>query len=275
MIKKKFWKEKKNEVIPSFKCPTCEEGFLKPVYNSLLKINIEKAYELYNYTGDPEDICYYFSIISKCDNSDCQQSILISGNNRIWINGYLSTTDDETGESLNIPEGTANYSNNYFIENISLPINLIELPEEIDEAFKGEILKSFKLFWQDTGSCANKIRIAIEILLTNKLKIIRRQKTKDKKKSTQSNEVYYYKMLTLGERIGRIKSEAKYSNFKNIADNLKAVKWIGNYGSHRRKEISRQEIQDAYKILEHLLTKIYNVDKEVEKLTKAINKRKK
>ncbi|PIV94763.1 MAG: hypothetical protein COW44_02545 [Flavobacteriaceae bacterium CG17_big_fil_post_rev_8_21_14_2_50_33_15] len=275
MIKKKHWELKKNEVIPSFKCPTCDEGHLIPDNGTLSKINLAKANELYNYTADPSDITYTFSIISKCNNNECNEEMLISGTNQIWENGYLSTFDQETGEQLDIPDGTPNYSNNYKIEFTSLPINLIELPQGIDKAFEAEILKSFKLFWQDTNSCANKIRIAVEVLLTNKLKIIKRQKIKNKQKSTQTTPVYSYKTLTLGERIGKIKTETKYSKFKDLADNLKAIKWIGNDGSHSEQEISRNEIQNGYKILEHLLKKIYNSDKEIEALTKKINKRKK
>lgn len=275
MIRKEHWKLKKNEVIPSFKCPACNEGFLIPDNTTLAKVNSEKAYELYNYTADPTDISYTFSIISKCSNTECKEGMLIAGTNQIWENGYLSTFDIDTGEQLDIPEGTPNYCNNYVIEFTSLPINLIDLPEGIDDAFEAEILKSFKLFWQDTNSCANKIRIAVEVLLTNKLKIVRRQKIRDKTKSTQTNPVYFYKTLTLGERIGKIKTEAKYSKFKDLADNLKAIKWIGNDGSHSEQEISRIEIQNGYKILEHLLKKIYNSDKEIETLTKKINKRKK
>ena len=52
MIKKEFWKEKKNEVIPSFKCPICDEGFLIPDDKTLVKINLDKANQLYEYTAE-------------------------------------------------------------------------------------------------------------------------------------------------------------------------------------------------------------------------------
>lgn len=275
MLKENFWKETKNQEIPSFKCPTCNEGFLIPDNRTLTEINSERAYSLFNYTLDPADISYKFSIIAKCSNNNCKEGILISGNNQKWENGYLSAFEYETEGNYDFPEGTPKYCDNYVVENITLPINLIELPEEINEEFKDEIIKSFKLFWQDTNSCANKVRIAVEILLTKELKIIKRKKIEDKRKSTPTNKAYKYKSLSLGERIGRIKNEERYSKYKNIAENLKAIKWIGNDGSHSEKVISRQEIQNVYKILEHLLKKIYSADKEIETLTKKINKRKK
>lgn len=54
-----------------------------------------------------------------------------------------------------------------------------------------------------------------------------------------------------------------------------AIKWLGNAGSHSQKTVSRDDVIDAYELLEHILQEIYM--QKTEKLkTKAqkINKMK-
>ena len=60
-------------------------------------------------------------------------------------------------------------------------------------------------------------------------------------------------------------------NPNGIGNQLMAIKWIGNDGSHYKK-ITKEDILDAFKILEYCLNKIYvKEEEEIKKLAKKIN----
>lgn len=59
-----------------------------------------------------------------------------------------------------------------------------------------------------------------------------------------------------------------------LADLILAVKWIGNEGSHLGS-LKRQDIIDAYSILEHALNKLYDDrEKMIKNKATKINKHK-
>ena len=275
MLKSEYWDTTyKLTKIPPFKCPTCEHGILLYQKDKFLKEEKSISRQKYEATVDPEDLQYCFTCLIICNNDKCLEIATVSGTINLWQNGCEDTFDIETGTPLDIPENIPKYENHYLIENISLPINLISIPKEIDTELKYLIEQSFKLFWLDSTSCANKIRISLEYLLSKKIKIPNKKKCKDKKQSTQNKPIFYLKNLTLGDKISELKSNPKFVKYKYLSDNLKAIKWIGNEGSHNGKSVARKELIEVYKILELILTEIYcTKKKEVNRLTKQINKK--
>ncbi|MBB5645739.1 DUF4145 domain-containing protein [Pedobacter cryoconitis] len=136
--------------------------------------------------------------------------------------------------------------------------HIIEMPKSCPVIVKKILIDSFSLFWMDENSCANKIRISVEALM-DALKV---KKTKMTKKGRRE--------LSLHSRI----LEYKLKN-PEIAEYLLAIKWIGNTGSHL-SNVSEDHILNAYKLLEYALELIYNdKKKELTRMSKAINKRKK
>lgn len=134
-------------------------------------------------------------------------------------------------------------------------IPLFEIPEICSEELKNEINSSFKLFWCDLPSCANKIRISLEIFLNEQ---------KVKKFEVKNGKRF---PISLHKRI-------EIYNHSEIKDLLLAIKWIGNTGSHVG-EIQTVDVLEAYRLLEFSLKKIYDDDtKELKKITKEIIKRK-
>ena len=276
MVKKTIWDNKKKLIeIPDIKCTSCEQGFFKSSKENTLQNQTSNSKKLFDIIGEVDKIEYQFTSLLICNNTLCEETLIITGQNNLWQNGYESTFDSETGEPLDIPDNIEKYENNFKIETVSLPLQIITLPVEIDEELKEIIDKSFKLFWIDTSSCANKIRTAIEFLLTQKFKIPKTQIRKDKVKSTQSKPVFFRSRLTLGERIGLMKGlNSKFNKYKHLADNLKAIKWIGNDGSHNTENIDKNTLFDIYKILKTILEEVYSTEKqEVKIITKAINKK--
>ena len=276
MVKKSIWDKKKKLVeIPDFKCIKCDQGFFKSSKENTVQNQTSNSKHTFDILVEPDRIEYQFASLLICNNTLCEETLIITGQNHLWQNGYESTIDYETGESLDIPDNIEKYEDNFKIETVSLPLQIITIPVEIDKELKEIIDKSFQLFWIDTSSCANKIRTAIEFLLTKKFKIPKTQLRKDKIKSTQIKPVFFKARLTLGERIGLMKGlNSKFNKYKHLADNLKAIKWIGNDGSHNTDNIDKNILFDIYKILKTILEEVYSEEKrEVKIITKAINKK--
>ncbi|MCE9537746.1 MAG: DUF4145 domain-containing protein [Bacteroidetes bacterium] len=258
--------------IPEFKCPSCDNGVLIPQKDKFLKEKTLISRRRFEILANPEDIEYHFTSVSICNNNRCYEPAVISGTINLVQNGCEDTYDKETGEEFDIPDNLTKYEERFMIKNVSIPLYLISLPDEIDKELKFLIEQSFNLFWVDEASCANKIRIALEYLLKNKLHIPNRKKCRDKKKSTPNHPVYYWKELTLGDKLGELKGNQKLSKYKYLADNMKAIKWVGNEGSHYGRQVNRERLMEAYHIVAHVLEEIYSSKKKnVKRITTKIN----
>jgi Domain of unknown function (DUF4145) len=181
-----------------------------------------------------------------CSNPKCSETIFVSGIEAI-------DEDYETG-----PNGqfeAVNYSM-YKPLYINPPIYLILINDSYPEVIKKELLNAFTVFWTDASACGNRIRVCVENLLVH-FKIAR---FTIKKK---------FKMLDT--RIKEFKT--KYPQYALLADNLLAIKWIGNTASH--EEISRKEVATAFEILSFVLDEIFhNRKNKIDKISKAIIKAK-
>lgn len=239
---KLFYEQSKIE----WHCPNCYNKSLKIVKDSLKKNEtvLSKKMRTDEDFWEIEWITEVFSGILECAN--CGEPVMVSGYAHPEQNGYYD-------------HGTGEYSHEYdtafyptFFEP-ALPI--FQIPKECPENVREEINNSFKLFWFDLSSCANKIRSSLELLM-NEENVKRYEIIKGKRQ-----------VISLHKRI---------ENYKNseLIEYFLAVKWIGNIGSHVG-DLERVDILNVYKVLEFALNKIYdNTEKEVKKITKSINKSK-
>lgn len=250
---KSFWKNLcfTNNEHPNLHCPTCHSGFLHGVKDTFKfedtadTISLKKS----DYQWTEMDLDFKFSCLLRCNNSSCKEVVSCAGT------GYFDQ-DDPTYD-----QETRQYWVSYYKffrpEYFSKPIHIIELKEVYPKQITKKLQDSFKLFFCDPESCANKIRIVVEVLMdTLKVKktIIVSGKRKD---------------LSLHARI------ANYSGInRELGDLLLAIKWIGNSGSHNSK-VTKDDTLDAYRILEYVLDKLYdNNEQELMKIAKTINKKK-
>jgi len=246
-----LWKnlKLKRGVSPELTCPTCNKGNLLPITDSLKYTETKESKSLHNYEDwDHNWISYRFTLHLKCDNTKCEDIVICSGTGyEDYDMHYNQKNDDWYEVTVSI------FTPLYFIPALKIiPLNS-SYPKEIVV----ELENSFAHFFSDIPACANKIRICIETLM-DELNV--------KKTSLSSGK---RKNLTLHNRI----LEYKRQNAE-IADYLLAIKWIGNTGSHN-KELTKDDILDAYYILDYSLNKIYDIKEEqVKKLTKQINKKK-
>jgi hypothetical protein len=225
------WKTKKP-------CPRCNIGTLDiPKKDGVLKTETENSKEMNSYGGYYYSD-YLFSIHMKCNN--CNEVVVVSG----FMSEENFPSDEEQGIQKSITP----------ILYYPAP-KIINIPESCPKSVQKILNESFGLFWLDLGSCANKIRIAIEVLL-NEQGVAQTKTTK--------TELTLHSRLELFEKTN-----------PDTAKHLMAIKWIGNAGSHFF-EIKNDDVLDAYELLEYSLEKLYNDrEKKLIQLSEEINKNKK
>lgn len=231
-----------------FVCPECSGGNLQVVKDSL-KVDhtrdskIDSKHEAW----EPEWSKLLYSCLMTCSNSVCNLVVTSSGTGRIErFQNYDQRTDDY--EEF--------YEHQFKPLFFSPNLRIFKTPENINEKVEFEIERSFGLFFFCPASSANRLRSAIEHLLTdlgvNKTRLVNRKRRR----------------LSLHERIMKMPSK-----FLNVKDQLMAVKWLGNAGSHDSNKISHGDVMDLYRILIVILEEIYcDRQREARGLAKKINK---
>jgi uncharacterized protein DUF4145 len=134
----------------------------------------------------------------------------------------------------------------------ALPI--ITPPAETPEAVKAAIQSASQILWTDPSAAANRLRFAIEALLTD------RGIPRFPAKGTRAR-------LTTHARIVKFKQHEAEAGAA-----LEAVKWIGNSGSHE-DALTVSDVLDGAEMLGYALRLVYNKsDKELQRLIRSVNK---
>ncbi|UBQ39279.1 DUF4145 domain-containing protein [Acinetobacter johnsonii] len=149
----------------------------------------------------------------------------------------------------------------YYLPKLFIPtIHFFNIPEKCPDNVKSLLIEAFSLTLQSPGSAANKVRAAIENILTEY------GVPRYSRKNGKNNR------LTLDSRIAKAKDKnAVLGELENI---LYAIKWLGNAGSHANSEILQDDVFDAYELMSHLLSELYHSKADINKLAKAIRKKK-
>lgn len=235
---------KKN--LPDWTCPHCSKGILK---GDTFKHEETALSRSWHSEEDwyPEFVQYSFTGSLVC--SSCKEFVAFLGKGEEEFHQYYDGNLQKYVE-----ENYSLFYPKFFHPTLQLFKIAEECPKEIEES----INDSFALYWNDLGSCANKIRVSLELLL-NKFNI----------KKTFINQHRKRQRLSLHKRIEEFKKIKP-----DIAELLLAIKWIGNTGSHIG-ELEKIDILETYEMLELALNKLYdNKEDELKKMAKEINKRK-
>jgi hypothetical protein len=116
--------------------------------------------------------------------------------------------------------------------------DLFCIPKNCPEEIAEQIRAAFSLYWCDLGASLNRLRSAVELLLTEMG--IDRYSEKDGRRTP----------ILLHSRIDMLRQ--RHPNLAPMCDQLTAVKWLGNAGSHT-EEITRDSVCDAFDIVDHVL----------------------
>ena len=235
-----------------FPCPSCGHDSLKldkTKFHSEDTALSKKMQESDDW--EPEWLSSVFTTVFSCNNSNCQETVMCSGT------GYVDwdAEENEHGE----------FEQQYYCfhtPKIFIPaINFFKIPEKCPDSVKNSLFEAFSLTLHSPSSAANKVRAAVENLLTEFS--VPRSIRKPGKKNVR---------LPLDTRIAKAKEKkAILGELENI---LYAIKWLGNAGSHANSEISIDDVFDSYDLMNHILNEIYKPKQELQKLAKEIRKRK-
>lgn len=230
--------------LPLFICTECKKGNLRVPRNGI------KIYEYPSSKRRKNDPKWHYFMIEGnfngtlvCDNKKCGCVAVISGNS------YVDNIVEEHGMAGELVDHIAIRFFDPAPEII--PIENYVTEENIITCLK----ESFKSFWGDTSACAGKIRNVVAAIM-------------DAHNVSKNKPGGGY--LPLDKRI---ETFGKSTGKEEIAENLLAIKWIGNDGTHDK--ISNYDVLFAYEIVYYSLDKLYNPRPSyLKKRVKEINKNK-
>lgn len=137
---------------------------------------------------------------------------------------------------------------------------IFPLAEQCPEEIAVELRKAFSLFWGDSAACANRLRVAVEQLLNDQRIVKTVINTNNKRVG-----------LTLHARIDKFKKvDPQAANY------LKAIKWLGNAGSHAGLDaVDDVDLLNGFELIEHVIERIYlKRDKRLQQIASDLSKRK-
>ncbi len=232
--------------VPNWPCPHCNAASLTMEKDSFRTVFDGTTHRNWN---DPHFEAIFatghFVCLLSCTKTGCKHSCAVAGN-------FITGEAGEYGEELySIGQPTA----------ITPPPHMIRIPKSCPDNIRSELLAAFGLFWPDHASSLNRIRNAIELLLTA---IGVKRKTK--------NANGKLKTISLDSRIEILRS--KNANMTDMCNRLLAVKHLGNAGSHPGN-VHIDDVFDGLEILEQVLDDTYSKQVSVlAKMVKQINHRK-
>jgi len=239
--------------IPEWKCPECKSGILTVPDNGLKTYEYPSSLKLhYDEAWEPEWISGNFVGLLNCSNNKCKCKVVFAGD--MFVEPTMGDEIDEPPYYINV--NAEFVTPKYF----NPALEIIPLTKVLPEKVSAGLLDSFKVFWSDSATCANKIRITVELIMDDqKIPLTHWNAKKTKRINYKLHE--------------RILLFQKKNNA--VGELLLAVKWIGNEGSHELNTLSRSDMIVAYEILAQCLDKIYNkIPDEIIKIAKKINKSK-
>ncbi|WP_207849505.1 MULTISPECIES: DUF4145 domain-containing protein [unclassified Pseudomonas] len=213
--------------VPKYPCPSCGRGQLK--LKGELQSEFTAQTELYKDEEwfDWEDHAdFVFSGMLRC--TGCDEAVFLVGSGKPKSYEY----EDETGRPCRdlFSYHTVRYFQPF--------LKLIDCPDQVSDEFRKQIDSAFSLYFTSPSACCNSIRCAVEVLLTDWGIPLRGE-----------GEKY----IPLGNRLSLLPE-----NYSKYLDFLKAVKWLGNSGSHADQMFSHSDALDGLEMLEYVLSKVYD-----------------
>lgn len=225
---------------PYVACPYCADGHL--AIEKITTVESEKSSRSRGHPDwDPTWIEGVFHGTLKCALPNCGEHVTVAGEYAV---------DVDTDEA-----GYGTFAEFLRLRYCQPPLQVAVLPDGTPDEVKAAVVAASAVLWVDPGAAANRLRFAIEELLT--ARGIRRYETRGGSRFR----------LSTHKRIQEFKKKAPVAG-----DALEAVKWIGNSGSHD-DELTTTDVLNGVDLLRHALRVMY--DKEdllVQKRIKAINK---
>ena len=237
---------------PDVPCPACAGGTVSPTDGkAIVSGETQASIKLNDHPGwEPEWINGYFHGALHCGRESCKEIVVVTGRYEV--------DDDNLAEPELRDRQMARYMS---VEFFSPPIPLIRANENFPNSVLGLMNTASSVLWVDASSAANRVRSAIEELLTLQgipKALIDKNRTRRRRSAHQRIELL----------------KTRKPKFADAADLLMAVKWIGNDGSHGN-ELTVSDVLDGVELLNHALELMYDTSPaDLKRKAAEINKRK-
>jgi len=168
----------------------------------------------------PLDDTVRFNCVLQCNAQWCGEIVTVHGDVQ------LEPNYDVDGQNY--------YERVFFPKSVYPAPPLATIPKGTPSEVIKELKVAFKLFWMDSGSCANRLRIVVERILD----------AFDVPKGKLTKRIDFYK-----------------SKDPEHGETFDALRQIGNVGSHEG-ENTRETILDAFEILQDALAQLFGKHKD-------------
>ncbi len=213
--------------IPDWPCPACSRATLELIPESFYTQRTARAIKEHAKREGfgPEDEEMVFSCQLRCNQKLCQQPVAVSGD------GYYEEDWSQSSSNYDL-RYEAVYRPRHFYPPLSLFTCCDAYPEQIIAQLK-------ELSAQLPGhpqAAINALRTTLELVLD----------------TFEIPRIKNGRYLSLDRRISCIPEPFKY-----VEDGFRAMKWLGNTGSHNLKPVSSEDIEGACIMLDDFLLRIY------------------
>jgi hypothetical protein len=235
---------------PDLPCPACTTGSLalkddQPVTTEQSRVSrLMCQHEV----AEPDWISGYFHGALHCSRPSCGEVVAVVGEFQVADGPCVEDDYD------------SQYEKRYRVHCFVPALSLIREDDAFPQPVMQLVVAASAVLWMDPSSAANRVRAAIEELLTLQ-GVPKLHVSKNGKRLRH----------TAHKRIELFKE--RKPKFAEAADLLMAVKWIGNDGSHG-SELGVGEVLDGVELLNHALELIYDTSAaDLKKKAAEINKR--
>jgi hypothetical protein len=228
---------------PTPTCPHCDRGLIV-FAPSDTHMSLQPWSDHERDGWDPEDVEGVFAVLGTCSAARCGGRVMISGTFRVRSQERRHAGDPGHVYVFSVLQAAPAFG-------------LISPPLALPESIRGSIRRAERLLLPDRASAAGALRAAVERLLTEQ-GIPGRTPAGGFK--TADNRI------TEWEAAG---------GPPQVIELLRAVKWIGNHGSHEEPDLTVDDVLETVELLAHALDLVY--DDRGERLSvraAAVNARK-
>lgn len=223
---------------PDLQCLACSRGALEPDISEIeSKVSADSRAGAETLEGPARG---FFHGVLACSRLPCGNKYVVAGE---WTKGSGNPDED----SKDIPDDEADYIGEYdpqlygfTVRHVLPPLPLITLPEKTPKEVAALVDSASSELLSDPSSAAARIRTAVEALL-------------DKQG---------VRKLQINSRTKYLSTHARIELFRArnaaAADQLEAVKWIGNAGAHERNPLSMELVLDGIDFFARAVEIIYD-----------------
>jgi hypothetical protein len=194
---------------------------------------------------EPEWITGTMHVAGQCENVDCKQVVIGVGTFRV------NYSVDGPGHE----HQGSHYSEFYKLQYFNPPLVLVMLPEAVPQDVRNAIDRAAPILFVDPSSAATVLRASVELFLTGwGIPML----------DSKGKRITLHKRIELWE-------EATGNH--QVGEQLLAVKWIGNTGSHEGEPLTVRAVIDGLEFIESAFNELL-VAPELKERVKAVNRAK-